>query len=241
MTTKTEFLRFKRLIKDAEALPISIKGTRSGSIERTAILRNRDAVVLKTKELIKRNKFLSKKCAEDLADLNGLEYHTKRGLLLEALYLAEKDFLILDPTLGSLTVRSIGKNNAEWSLIHHDIIKVSKQKFEDEHYADSVESAFKEINFMIKEFYIEKTGKESDGSDLMFKVFCSKPPLIILNNLETESDRNIQEGYGQIFAGSMKGIRNPSAHANLIMKREDAMRLLMLASHLVFMIDGKLK
>ena len=147
MTTKTEFLRFKRLIKDAEALPISIKGTRSGSIERTAILRNRDAVVLKTKELIKRNKFLSKKCAEDLADLNGLEYHTKRGLLLEALYLAEKEFLILDPTLGSLTVRSIGKNNAEWSLIHHDIIKVSKQKFEDEHYADSVESAFKEINW----------------------------------------------------------------------------------------------
>jgi len=165
----------------------------------------------------------------------------KRELLLESLYQAEKDFLTFDPTLGNPTVRNNGKNSVEWQLIHKEIAQVSKQKFEDGYYADSVFSAFREINVRIKEFYIRKTKKESDGSDLMFKVFCSDPPLIVLDDPGTESGRNVQAGYGKIFAGSMQGIRNPNAHANLSMKIEEAMRLLILASHLMFMIDGKLK
>lgn len=131
--------------------------------------------------------------------------------------------------------------NVEWPLIHTDIIKVSKEKFEHGHYADSVESAFKEVNTRIKDYCKKKTGQELDGVDLMRNVFSSKSPLIILDDLTTQSGKNVQDGYGHIFAGSMQGIRNPSAHANLEISDEKAIHLLFLASLLMFTIDDKLK
>lgn len=131
--------------------------------------------------------------------------------------------------------------NVEWSLVHTDILRVSKEKFEHGHYADSVESAFKEVNTRIKDFYRNKTGQELDGVQLMRKVFFPPDnPLIVLDDLTTESGKNVQEGFGHIFAGSMQGIRNPSAHANLEISSEKAMHLLFLASLLMFMIDDKL-
>lgn len=134
--------------------------------------------------------------------------------------------------------QAFSNNILDWSLIHSDIISISKEKFEHGHYADSVESAFKEVNSKIKDFYINKTGQELDGVKLMRNVFGDNP-LIILGDLSTESGRNVQEGYGHIFAGSMQGIRNPSAHANLEVSLEKAVHLLFLASLLMYAIDGK--
>lgn len=134
--------------------------------------------------------------------------------------------------------QAFSNNIIDWSLIHSDIISISKEKFEHGHYADSVESAFKEVNSKIKDFYINKTGQELDGVKLMRNVFGDNP-LIILGDLSTESGRNVQEGYGHIFAGSMQGIRNPSAHANLEVSLQKAVHLLFLASLLMYAIDGK--
>lgn len=39
-----------------------------------------------------------------------------------------------------------------------------------------------------------------------------KNPVLALNDLRTESDENEQQGYMDIFAGCMTGIRNPRAH-----------------------------
>ena len=105
---------------------------------------------------------------------------------------------------------------------------------------EHLESAFKEINEEIKGFYIRKP-EMNQMISISMEFFCSKTPLIILDELVTESGRNVQEGYGHIFAGSMQGIRNPSAHANLTISGEKAMHLLFLASLLMFTIDDKLK
>lgn len=118
---------------------------------------------------------------------------------------------------------------------------MSKKKYQDGHYADSVESAFKEVNTRIKDFYKKKSGQELDGVELMRNVFSLKCPLIALDDLTTQSGKNVQEGYSHIFAGSMQAIRNPSAHANLVISDEKAIHLLFLASLLMFMIEGKLK
>ncbi|MCJ7445497.1 MAG: TIGR02391 family protein [Methanotrichaceae archaeon] len=123
-------------------------------------------------------------------------------------------------------------------MIHEEIVKVSKDKFDDKHYADSVESAFKEINAKIKKIFTTITGTEADGADLMWKAFNDKSPVIILDDLSTESGRNVQMGYQHIFAGSIIGIRNPYAHANIKLEKEKAMHLLVLASHLMQMIDS---
>lgn len=61
-----------------------------------------------------------------------------------------------------------------WILIHENIIIVSKKRFEDEHYADSVESAMKAVNKRVKNTVKNKTSKEYDGKSLMHEAFSPK-------------------------------------------------------------------
>jgi uncharacterized protein (TIGR02391 family) len=124
-----------------------------------------------------------------------------------------------------------------WALIHKRIQLTSQIKFEDGHYADAVESALKEVNKRVKESFLKCRGEERDGSDLMFNAFSIKNPVIVLDDLGTESGKNVQEGYTQIFAGVMRGIRNPNAHDNLLISPERAMHYLFLASLLMYKLD----
>lgn len=131
----------------------------------------------------------------------------------------------------------IKKGSDFWSLIHPKIAKVSKEKFEDGHFADAVESAFKDVNKRVKKYVKSKHSIELDGADLMYSAFSLKKPLIKLDDLSTETGRSIQQGYMEIFAGSMTGIRNPKAHDNLQIKENKAIHFLFLASLLMYKLD----
>ena len=126
-----------------------------------------------------------------------------------------------------------------WDILHPKIIEVSKSRFESGHYSDAVEAAFKEINSIIKAIVKEKTGHEYDGADLMNRAFSLKNPYITLDDLSTETGKNIQLGYLQIFAGSIIGIRNPKAHHNIAINSKRAIHLLYLASLLLHKIDER--
>lgn len=124
-----------------------------------------------------------------------------------------------------------------WNMIHPSVVSISKKKFEDGHFADSVESAFKEVNNLVKQIVKNKTGEELDGAVLMNKAFSPKNPIVILDDLSSDTGRNIQLGYMQIFTGAMTGIRNPKAHNNLTITPDRAIHFLFLASLLMFKID----
>ncbi len=124
-----------------------------------------------------------------------------------------------------------------WSMIHKDIVEVSKNKFEDGYYADSVESAFKEINTRVKKIVKNNIGEELDGKSLMNRAFSVNNPVIALDDLSSETGKNIQQGYMQIFAGAMIGIRNPKAHENINITGESAIHFLFLASLLMYKLD----
>lgn len=146
-----------------------------------------------------------------------------------------------DGRIWNLKLENIQIDETEmdfWNIIHGSVVKVAKKKFEDGHFADAVESAFKEINKSVKDVVKKQTGDELDGADLMFKAFNMPKPIIQLSNLSTISDKNIQEGYMHIFAGSIKGIRNPKAHENLIIEREMAIHFIFLASLLMRVLDN---
>src|SRR6202790_4729375 len=97
-----------------------------------------------------------------------------------------------------------------------DITRVSKNAFEDGHWDKAVLSAFIEINDQVKKIVLQKTKKELDGGSLMNMAFSINSPIIKLTDLLNQAERDVQIGFMQIFAGSMTGIRNPHAHANLI-------------------------
>jgi len=129
------------------------------------------------------------------------------------------------------------KFDSVWPLIHPKIISLARKKFEDGWYADSVETALKEINIRTKKYAKSKTGKELDGASLMTHVFSLSNPIVVLDDLNTDTGRDTQVGYMQIFAGSMTGIRNPKAHEIITISPERAIHLLFLASLLMYKLD----
>ncbi len=127
--------------------------------------------------------------------------------------------------------------NSVWDIIHTKVCDVSKKRFTNGEFADSVEASFKEINMIVKRLYRNKTGVEKDGQDLMFSAFKPEKPIIVLDDLTTETGQSIQRGYMYLFAGAMSGIRNPKAHENIVISPERALHHLVLASLLVEKLD----
>lgn len=115
-------------------------------------------------------------------------------------------------------------------LLHGAILRVSEKKFADGHYSDSVLTAFLAVNMRVKAHYKNKKGRELDGAALMTQAFSLNDPVIKLDDMGTETGKSVQQGYMQIFAGSMTGIRNPKAHEIISIDAIRAVHFLFLAS-----------
>lgn len=126
-----------------------------------------------------------------------------------------------------------------WSLIHPSITEVSMKRMKDGYFADAVESACKALNARVREIVQDQTGQELDGASLMRRAFSPSNPVIRIASLATKSGHDVQQGYMDIFAGVMTGIRNPKAHDNETITKEDAFRKLMLMSLLMYKIDER--
>ena len=107
---------------------------------------------------------------------------------------------------------------------HHDIldsfdnqitftglVRCTRELFAGGHYSLAVEKAFVYVENLVK----KRSGvSRKYGSNLMKTVFSVQNPFIKLNAGVTDSDRDEQLGYMEVFAGAMTGIRNPRAHAH---------------------------
>lgn len=125
------------------------------------------------------------------------------------------------------------------TILHPDIFRVAEPRMTAGQYADAVESAFKELNNAVKEKVKSRLDKELDGQKLMQHVFSlEKPILLVEDNLDTQTNRDTQQGYMMMFSGAMSAIRNPKAHENMVISRDDAVRKLIFASMLMYKLDA---
>lgn len=124
-----------------------------------------------------------------------------------------------------------------WHTIHPKITEHARPRFMAGLLADAVEAAAKEINDTVKSIVKQRIGKELDGSPLMKQAFSVNNPIIFLGDLSTISGRDEQVGYMEIFSGTMTGIRNPKAHANMVIDEKRAIHLIYLTSLLMFKLD----
>ena len=112
----------------------------------------------------------------------------------------------------------------------------SRKLFKDGHYARAVEEAFKCLNNLVKE---KSKLPDAHGAGLMRTAFSPQNPILKLNDLLSKSQQDEQQGYMDIFAGAMTGIRNPRAHEHeLVDEPEVALELLTLANHLMRKLEG---
>lgn len=125
----------------------------------------------------------------------------------------------------------------DWTLLHQNVVKIARTRYESGHYADSVEAALKSVNERVREAVKAERGIEMDGAALMQYAFSLDKPILRLGDLTTTSGKNMQVGYLQIFAGSMTGIRNPKAHGNIQIDAIRAVHFLFLASLLMHKLD----
>ena len=95
------------------------------------------------------------------------------------------------------------------SLLHPVIYEHAYQQYQNGHLRDAVLNSVIAIFDLIR----LKTGLTEDGDRLIGKALSTQDPYLILSELDTESGRNDQTGFIQIFQGAYKGIRNPKAHS----------------------------
>jgi uncharacterized protein (TIGR02391 family) len=95
------------------------------------------------------------------------------------------------------------------ALLHPLIHKQSYQFYLNKHYREAVLNSITAIFDLIR----DRTGLDLDGSKLANKAFSVDNPLLVLSDTTTDSGRNDQVGFMQIFSGAYQGIRNPKAHS----------------------------
>jgi len=109
----------------------------------------------------------------------------------------------------SMPEESVELHPFETRNIHPDLPAKVKKLYDDGDYPESTFEAFK---------FVEKEAKRISalqgltGNKLMMAALNEQAPVLYLNGMASDSDKDEQFGYRYIFAGAQSGIRNPRGH-----------------------------
>jgi uncharacterized protein (TIGR02391 family) len=111
-----------------------------------------------------------------------------------------------------------------------DLRKATRDLYISCHYAQSVEQACKYLDNLVS----TKSGISDSGQSLMHAALNEKNPILQINQLRSQTDRDEQMGYRFLCAGCMTGVRNPRAHDHALADDpQDALEMLVIANHLI--------
>lgn len=108
-----------------------------------------------------------------------------------------------------------------------------KKNYNSENYSNAILDAIQFIGDLIR----DKSGLEGDGNTLVGIAFGGENPKLKLNNLQTETEKNIQKGIEQIFRGIYSAYRNPRSHSKLDDSENDANEIIIFINHLSKILD----
>ena len=136
------------------------------------------------------------------------------------------------------------KQYDELELLEKRIYKVSAKRFRDRYYSDSVEAAIKEIVARLKKLmkrYKNKEIKELDMFEVVFNDNPNETLLIAGDDLFSKSGKSEQEGYRFMLKGLWKALRDPNAHEDKPITKEQAFERLFFIGMLMRKIDECVK
>lgn len=163
-----------------------------------------------------------------------LQARLARDLARQGWFTRDARLVIGDPVFDQPAAGAAVARDARVAALHPKVIEVSATLFEQGNRAASILEAFKAVNLRAKAL----SGLDADGKDLMARAFRPEDPVLVLANLTTETGRNVQAGYHQMFMGAVVGIRNPRAHEQFdAMDENEALEELGFASLLMRRLD----
>jgi len=121
--------------------------------------------------------------------------------------------------------------------VHSRVIQYCNEELLKENYFHAVFEATKSLTEQIRQM----TNLKEDGAPLYDKVFSTSSPYLILNNLQTESEKNQQKGFCMMLKGMNSMVRNVTAHTpkiKWVIDENEAVDILMTISFLHKNLDG---
>ena len=138
---------------------------------------------------------------------NELRAKLVEQLARQGWYVVDGNLLVGEPSRGK-RVSSPVLRDARLAALHPRVLEAAEKYVLSEHYGAAVFEAVKAVNNRVKEM----SGRTEDGTALMSAVFSGEKPHLVLGDLNSQSGRNVQEGFRSLFVGAVQGIRNPPAH-----------------------------
>jgi uncharacterized protein (TIGR02391 family) len=108
-----------------------------------------------------------------------------------------------------------------------------QKNYENESYSSAILDAI----HLLTETIRNKTGLEGDGASLIGQAFGGENPKILLNKLQTESEKNIQKGIQDILRGFYTAIRNPRSHDKFSDSKDETDSIIYFIGYLLKLID----
>jgi uncharacterized protein (TIGR02391 family) len=118
-------------------------------------------------------------------------------------------------------------------LLTENLWKSIQSSYERRDYTASILDAIHFLTSLIR----EKTGLDGDGVSLVGRAFGGKSPKLKVNNLQTESEKNIQAGVEQLLRGLYSAIRNPRSHQKFTDEQKNADAIIVFINYLLGIID----
>lgn len=149
------------------------------------------------------------------------------------------------PTCGSFMPYSLNKIQGFFDVYH---VHPSLEPAINLVYKSEFEAAAREAFVVVETALRKKSGLESHGFDLATRALSfefdkksgeiAKAPLIAINDLETESERNEQEGIRYMLMGFFLGPRNLYQHRHIGSGVDNTISIIVEASFFLNLLDG---
>lgn len=149
------------------------------------------------------------------------------------------------PCCGSLMPYSLEKLTAFFDVYRlHPSLDTAKRLLCKSEFEAAAREAFVTVENVLK----KKAGLDTHGFDLATKALSfemdkqtgeiKKPPLVAINDLKNESDRNEQDGIRYMLMGFFQGPRNLYQHRHIGSGVSNAISIIIEASFFLQLLDG---
>jgi len=105
--------------------------------------------------------------------------------------------------------------------------------YDTENYSHAILDAMHYLSNVLR----EKSGLDGDGHGLVGAALGGSSPVLRVNKLQTETEKNIQRGLEQMLRGMYQFVRNPRSHEQIEDSKNTADAIILFINHILGILE----